>query len=357
MANPIQLPKDGNRQTVQLQPPITALARTVDGTISASTEITFDLGTTFIRVYAVDKDIYMKWGTADVTSSNFDEVIPANQICDFFVPQQSNLTLYTAANFIQRTATATLILTELGIPAPTAPTEELTYKTNLLIWLMADEATAGYADNDPIALWPYTEGYGVDVGSGLFTLGNVYPTPVVFKENIVNGRPAFYFDQTGDLCAFDPGDVIPLARPFTIFVVVKFSTAPIGTSTVFDGYVNPPPYDDALNWDPVNGWSMNDTHEVDGGTILSGNLDDPTQFCYITTKWNGASSKLYKNSTLIGSGTLSALQADGYFIGSESTGTFDGLTGYIAEFLIYTEDVSDVNRATVESYLATKYGI
>lgn len=109
---PASLPVDDNQKTVQLAPRKAALARTVDATISASTEITFNAATTFIRVYAADKDIYMKWGTADVTASNFDEIIPANQICDFYVPVESGSTLYTAANFIERAATALLVCIE-----------------------------------------------------------------------------------------------------------------------------------------------------------------------------------------------------------------------------------------------------
>ena len=103
----IGIPIDDNGKTVPVTPSVTALATTVDATISASTEITLNTATTFIRVYAIDKDIYMKWGTTDVTASNFDEVIPANQICDFYVPIS-----YTAVNFIERTATALLVCIE-----------------------------------------------------------------------------------------------------------------------------------------------------------------------------------------------------------------------------------------------------
>lgn len=94
-----------------LQIPRVSLARTVDATISASTEITLNAATTFIRVYAIDKDVYMKWGTADVTAANFDEVIPANQICDFYVPTETSA-LYTAVNFIERAATGGIIVIE-----------------------------------------------------------------------------------------------------------------------------------------------------------------------------------------------------------------------------------------------------
>ena len=104
--------RDGNNQVMNLTPSVVALARTVDATISATTEITFNAATRFIRVYALDKDVYMKWGTDDVTASNFDEVIPANQICDFYVPYSSGTTLYTAANFIERAATGGIIVIE-----------------------------------------------------------------------------------------------------------------------------------------------------------------------------------------------------------------------------------------------------
>lgn len=107
------LPKDANNSTISLSPSVPALARTVDTTISSSTEITLNAATTIIRVLAIDKDVYMKWGTDDVTDSNFDEVIPANQICDFVVPIQTQpSTLYTAVNFIERAATGGIIVIE-----------------------------------------------------------------------------------------------------------------------------------------------------------------------------------------------------------------------------------------------------
>lgn len=91
----------------QLTPDVVALARTVDATISASTEITLNTATTYLEVYAIAKDIYLKWGTDDVTASNFDEVIVAGTIREFFKPEK-----ITAVNFIEREAGATLICIE-----------------------------------------------------------------------------------------------------------------------------------------------------------------------------------------------------------------------------------------------------
>lgn len=109
----MRLPKDDNSVAVPLAPASVALASTVDSTVSASTEITLNAATTFIRVYAKTQDIYMKWGTADVTSSNSDAIIPAGQIVDFLVPRQSGVsTLFTAVNFIEESASAKLTVYE-----------------------------------------------------------------------------------------------------------------------------------------------------------------------------------------------------------------------------------------------------
>lgn len=110
---PISLPHDSNNYPVHLSPGTTALAVTVDTSVSGSTEITLNAKTTLLRVYAKSQDVYMKWGTADVTASNFDEIIPAGQICDFIVPIETQpSTLYTAANFIEQAASASLTVIE-----------------------------------------------------------------------------------------------------------------------------------------------------------------------------------------------------------------------------------------------------
>lgn len=88
-------------------PDVAALARTVDNSISGSTEIVLNVATTYIRVYAIAKDVYLKWGTADVSASNFDEVIPAGEVFGFFVPDN-----ITAINLIERESGATVIVIE-----------------------------------------------------------------------------------------------------------------------------------------------------------------------------------------------------------------------------------------------------
>lgn len=100
---------------IPLTPSKVALAVTVDATISASTEVTLNAATTILRVYATTQDVYLKWGTADVTASNFDEICPAGQVVDLVVPIDSTVTppsRFTAINVIERTTSAAIVIIE-----------------------------------------------------------------------------------------------------------------------------------------------------------------------------------------------------------------------------------------------------
>jgi hypothetical protein len=88
-------------------PDVSALSRLVDSSLNTTTEVTLHKATSFLEVYAVAKDIYLTWGTEDATASNFDAIIPAGQVRFFGVPNG-----VTAVNFIEREASATLILVE-----------------------------------------------------------------------------------------------------------------------------------------------------------------------------------------------------------------------------------------------------
>lgn len=92
---------------IEVMAGVVALNRTVDASISSSTEVVLKPATTIVQVYAITKDVYLKWGADDVTASNFDEVIPAGQVFSFLVPEG-----VTALNVIEREASATVIIIE-----------------------------------------------------------------------------------------------------------------------------------------------------------------------------------------------------------------------------------------------------
>lgn len=109
------LPQDASRNPMQnYVPAIVALEETYDATISGSTEITLNASTKMIEVTAIDKPIFMKWGTSDASSTDWDHLIPANTTRQFAVPVETAATgaLFTAVNFIEEAATAKLAVSE-----------------------------------------------------------------------------------------------------------------------------------------------------------------------------------------------------------------------------------------------------
>lgn len=94
-------------QPIMLVPPFTALARTRNTSISTSTEITLNTDTTVIEINAIDGNVYLKYGTDDVTNSNFDEFISAGQTRHYIIPSG-----ITAINLIDDGDSAKVIVIE-----------------------------------------------------------------------------------------------------------------------------------------------------------------------------------------------------------------------------------------------------
>lgn len=91
-----------------------ALARTVQA-IGASFLINLQSATSFVRVYAISKDVYLKWATSDedyCKAGNFDEVIPAGQYIDFGVPYQTDGVRFSRMTFVGRESGSTVIVIE-----------------------------------------------------------------------------------------------------------------------------------------------------------------------------------------------------------------------------------------------------
>lgn len=91
----------------------TPVATTYDATISSSTEITLNAATRIIQVTAIDKPIFVSWGTADASTSNFDVLVPADTSYFLSVPTDPTTgSRYTAVNFLEASATALLAVCE-----------------------------------------------------------------------------------------------------------------------------------------------------------------------------------------------------------------------------------------------------
>ena len=97
---------------MQITPRGTALARTVQGSLSTSYELVLQTTTTFLRLYALSQDVYLRWGIENCNNLTFDEVIPAGQVVDLAVPVDEAGVKFTHVNLIERTSSATVIVIE-----------------------------------------------------------------------------------------------------------------------------------------------------------------------------------------------------------------------------------------------------
>jgi hypothetical protein len=101
-----QLPIDKNNKPMQLVPNTTALATTVDSSISAATDVSLNADTTFIEVNALVQGVYLKYG-ATASSSDFDEFIQAGMVRHYVIPDG-----VTTISVIEASASATVVIIE-----------------------------------------------------------------------------------------------------------------------------------------------------------------------------------------------------------------------------------------------------
>jgi len=91
-----------------------SLARYVRA-LTSSSLITLGSSTTFVKIYAIAQDVYLKWAETDTDyckATNFDEVIIAGTQRVFPVPLQVDGELYSRMMFVGRVAGSTVVVIE-----------------------------------------------------------------------------------------------------------------------------------------------------------------------------------------------------------------------------------------------------
>lgn len=208
----------------------------------------------------------------------------------------------------------------------------------LAVWLKADALT-GLADGDPVSAWPDASGNG-NAAAGA---GAARPA---YKVNILNGLPVVRFGGSHVLqtAAFSAR----LPQPTTVFIVAGMSAA-VATQVFYDGL------------------SLNYRHHLYkyAGDLYQ--LASPGQYAVaspfsaggvgvVSSVFDGAASDTRRNAAALGAGTTGTADLDGLTVGNNYPGTA-GLVGDVAEVLVYAAALSAADRAAVENYLLTRYGI
>ncbi len=219
----------------------------------------------------------------------------------------------------------------LGEEPPFSPTD----LSGLLGWWKAD--SLALSDTDPVTTWADSSGNGNNAGGA---------NGVLYRTNQINGLPAVFFDGSDD--SLDVSTLTATTKPVSIFAVVK--PADTSTRTV-------------VSCDAAGGLQLRIDPKLtankatvaaigSSNTSLSGGTAYRVALTYSAT---GAYT-FYLNGTADGSGTndqtfSASIVRIGRNINSEP------MSGLIAELLIYDSVLSSTDRASVESYLSTKYSI
>lgn len=95
-----------------------ALARDI-AVVTSSHHVAFDPDSRWIRVFAVAKDVYLKWAYSDVdycNATNFDEMIIEDSYLDLKIPVQETGddigTLFTGIQLVGRESGASAVVIE-----------------------------------------------------------------------------------------------------------------------------------------------------------------------------------------------------------------------------------------------------
>jgi hypothetical protein len=225
----------------------------------------------------------------------------------------------------------------------------LVYVNNLLMWLKADtgvysdDGVTPCVDTDTIYLWEDQSGSG---NNAVQVTGGNRP---VYRSSILNGLPVARFDGGSSHVLVSAMDATDNCSFF--MVIIPSTTTPVGLFDSTGGAVPP-----IRNW-PAGVWeSYSESPAMDITQVDT----SPVLIEMVHSQSSGRTISYYKNGTLVTSttnGDTNAIAWGDPRIGSINDGAAGWYEGDIAEFLLYSEKISDSNRAMVESYLMERYGL
>lgn len=189
----------------------------------------------------------------------------------------------------------------------------------------------------------------------------------VYKRNVYRGKSVARFSTSDGmtttssalLSAFTGADL-----PFTLFMVCKDSTSAAYTEmfrigTHANGY---PKYQFLYRLSPASYYLSKYDDTATGKDVISDNDSSPTGvWRSVIWKDTGTVGTIYHNSTLVTTGStdsdVGTMTPTGVVRIGAAAGAGLDLIGDVGEVLLYTSALSDSDRATVQAYLANKWGL
>lgn len=238
--------------------------------------------------------------------------------------------------------------------------------SGIKLWVKADQLSL--SDGDPVSTWADQSGLGNDITSS----GSNRPT---FKTGILNSLPVVRFDGSDDFMEKSSFSGVDGVAGMTIFLVVKMASfsndqtfvskwdyntqGSFAWQSAYDN-ANPNEQSGIFIADAVNDAGNNKAETTDNTSLSSFGI---LTMVYDGSLTNANRVKMYYNGTartMSTSGTIPTALTTA--TSSLKIGKFGGaLTRYFngdfAEIIIYNSALNSTDRASVRTYLQTKYGL
>jgi hypothetical protein len=270
-------------------------------------------------------------------------------------------TLYTGPFNITTTTTVKAIAYRASVPQTSSVTtsniqiDALTANVSrdgMMMWLKSDNSVT--TSGTSVTAWADVSGSG---NNATQATGTNQPT---LQNNSINGLPAIVFDGTNDFMQLPQG-LANFTQGASIFVVTKPTT--IASGKRFFEFATSPSHDNIRIIESAPTGAQFDVNLTDGtaSSVLSTNAIS-TSYQLIEAMHNGAGIGTFLTNGIQGAqNTMNNIpnvtRTNNYLARDYSGTSTNYLTGEIAEIIMYNRKLSTSERASVEGYLITRYGL
>jgi hypothetical protein len=220
--------------------------------------------------------------------------------------------------------------------------------SGMKLWLKADDGVSKDVDGNVLS-WSDRSGSGNHVAQSDPDRRPVY------TSDVVNGRPSVRFGGGGEMLE-SSGLVLSGATNFTTFAAVKFNEIPAGTYQYlwWNGIeTSTSGYGSWISTVPKIkcGWGNTDKAVTALNSVIVGD------WYTVSSRYAGATHQTWINGVSQGQTTKTgANYSSGFFsLGNFGPSAYQGFCGDVAEVFIYNRNLSDAEKANVESYLSAKW--
>lgn len=240
----------------------------------------------------------------------------------------------------------------------TASTSVGVYPASIALWLEGNEGMT-VDGNGYVAEWDDQSGNAND----MYSLGDGYAPLLVANgaTNAINGVPAPLFNGSSDYMYGGVSSSMMLTGDMSVFAVVSFNSlnnTTTNNSTIISCANNniADPYDYYVTAGTVKLYRGNGTTY---GVVNSTKAPSTGAAHVLDVTMQGTTVTHRLDGSLNGTGTLSTAIADGqsyFFIGSRIN-LQNYLNGQLAELIVLSAAADTNDTASIEGYLAAKYGV